>query len=189
MPDFVTQHLAEPVVMAHPLDEFYMRSGLEVPPVKRVPAEQVPEPYRSLLVHQSDMTSTLENFHGERIHLRVVGRDRRNGYYFREVVLQLEGSEKPVEFGAIKINLHLFAAGAQERILEERYPLGRILKDCGMAFNSRPQGFLRVASDSLINGLLNLTRPQLLYGRRNTLFDTEGRHLAEIVEILPPQTE
>jgi hypothetical protein len=188
MPESVTQHIAEPVVIAHPLDEFYARSGLELPPIKRVPTEQVPEPYRSLLVHQHDMTSTLENFHGERIHLQVVGRDRRNGDYFREVVLQLEGSEKAVEFGAIKINLHLFASAAQERILEERYPLGRILKDCAITFCSRPQAFLRIASDGLINRLLNLTHTQLLYGRRNTLFDDDGRHLAEIVEILPPQT-
>src|SRR5258705_6456077 len=189
MPESLAQRIAEAVLIAHPLDEVYARSGLELPPVERVRNEQVPEPYRSLLVHQSDMTSTLENFHGERIHLQVVGRDRRGGDYFREVVLKLEGSEKLVEFGAIKINLHLFASRAQEQILEEHYPLGRILKDCGITFYSRPQGFLRVASDSLINGLLNLEQTQLLYGRRNTLFDADGRHLAEIVEILPPRTE
>ena len=39
---------------------------------------------------------------------------------------------------------------------------------------------------SLINDALKLTGAQVLYGRRNTLFDPKGRSLAEIVEILPP---
>ena len=186
MPESVAQRRIEAVAIAHPLDEFYARSGLELPPIKTVSAGELPEPYRSLLVHQSDMTSTLESFHGERVHLQLISRDRRNGDYFREVVLQLDGTDKPVEFGAIKINLDLFPAAAQKRILEERYPLGRILKDCEMTYRSRPQGFLRVASDSLINKLLKLAETRLLYGRRNTLFDANGAHLAEIVEILPP---
>jgi chorismate-pyruvate lyase len=186
MPESLAQQITEPVAIAHPLDEFYARTGLELPPIKRVSGEQVPEPYRSLLVHQNDMTSTLENFYRDRIHLRVVGRDRRNGHYYREVVLQLDGNDRPVEFGAIKINLDLFATEAQAQILQERHPLGRILKEGGIKFSSRPQGFLRIASDPLINDLLRLGGMQLLYGRRNTLFDGEGRHLAEIVEILPP---
>jgi chorismate-pyruvate lyase len=186
MPESVAHHIVEPVAIAHPLDEFYERSGLELPAIKRVSAEQMPEPYRSLLAHQNDMTSTLENFHRDRIHLHLVSRERRNGYYYREVVLQTNVANKPVEFGAIKINLDLFPAHAQERVLEERDPLGRILKESGMQFSSRPQGFLRIASDSLMHDLLKLTESQLLYGRRNTLFDGNKRPLAEIVEILPP---
>jgi len=186
MPESLAQHIVEPVAIAHPLDEFYERTGLELPPIKRVSGEQVPEPYRSLLVHQSDMTSTLENFHQDRIHLHVVGRDRRNGHYYREVVLQTDQGNKPVEFGAIKINLDLFPADAQAQVLQERHPLGRILKEFGIEFSSRPQGFLRIASDALMHDLLKLSDTQLLYGRRNTLLDKNGRHLAEIVEILPP---
>ncbi|MCI0746931.1 MAG: hypothetical protein L0Y58_16130 [Verrucomicrobia subdivision 3 bacterium] len=172
--------------VAHPLDEFYARSGLGLPPIKRIAAPEVPEPYYGLLVHQNDMTSTLENFHGAPVHLRVIGRERRNGSYFREVVLQLDGTDKPVEFGAIKINLDMFPAEARQRILQERHPLGRVLKDCAIAYQSRPQAYLRITSDATINRLLNLREPQALFGRRNILFDAEGRTLAEIVEILPP---
>jgi chorismate-pyruvate lyase len=186
MPELTTKGTVEMAAIAHPLDEFYARSGLELPPIKRVLASEVPEPYRALLVHQSDMTSTLENFHGDRVHLHVVGRDRRNGNYFREVVLQLDDSDKPVEFGAIKINLDLFPAAAQKEILKERHPLGRILKESGMEYRSQPQAFLRIASDATINDLLKLRETHLLYGRRNALFDPRERSLAEIVEILPP---
>lgn len=185
MHELPAQRIAGADAIAHPLDEFYARTGLELPAIKRVGADQVPEPYYSLLVHQGDMTSTLEAFYGDRIHLHVVGRDRRNGHYFREVVLQLDGSDKPVEFGAIKINLDLFPPAAQTEIARERLPLGRILKDCDIEYRSRPQAFIRIASDAMINDLLKLRGTQLLYGRRNTLYDPQERHLAEIVEILP----
>lgn len=174
--------------IAYPLDEFYARSGLVLPPLDRVDGEAVPEPYRTLLVHERDMTSTLEGFHGSGVHLRLIGRENRGEEYFREVVLVLDGSEQPVEFGAIQINLHRFPKVAQARILEEEFPLGRILKDCGIEYISRPQAFLRIASDKTINGLLKLSGAHLLYGRRNTLSNSAGEALAQIVEILPPST-
>src|SRR6267142_1636310 len=94
--------------ISYPLDEFYARSGLRVPPLDQVDGEAVPEPYKGLLVHERDMTSTLESFHHAGIHLRLVSREQRGQEYFREVVLALDRSEDPVEFGAIKINLDRF---------------------------------------------------------------------------------
>ncbi len=172
--------------IAYPLDEFYARSGLNLPPLDQIDGEAMPEPYKSLLVHERDMTSTLENFHKAGIHLRLIGRRQQGDEYFREVVLVLDGSEKPVEFGAIRINLALFPAGAREAILQEQYPLGHLLKDFAIDYQSRPRAFLRLASDKTINEFLKLTGAHLLYGRRNTLLDPAGRALADIVEILPP---
>jgi chorismate-pyruvate lyase len=170
----------------HPLDEFYARSGLALPPWQQVDAEEVPEPHKALLVHENDMTSTLETFHGRPVHLRVLGRDRRADEYYREVVLCLEGTGQAVEFGAIRINLDRFGPAARRLILEEHWPLGHILKDCAVPYSSRPRAFLRLASDRLINDALGLNGAQVLHGRRNTLFDAGGWPLAEIVEILPP---
>jgi hypothetical protein len=174
--------------IAYPLDEFYARSGLPLPPLEEVDAETIPEPFKGLLVHERDMTSTLESFHHLRVHLRLISRDRRNGEYFREVVLALDGSEQPVEFGAIRIHLDRFPDMVQRDILAERLPLGRILNDNGIAYTSRPSAFLRVASDKLINSVLGLHGAQILYGRRNTLLGSSGETLADIVEILPPLT-
>src|SRR2546429_46197 len=115
----------------HPLDAFYARAGLPLPPFGEIDGEAVPEPYKALLVHREDMTPTLERFHRQDIHLRVLGRRRNDDEYFREVVLLLDGSDQPVEFGAIKINLKLFSAAARAQILEERRPLGHILEELG----------------------------------------------------------
>ncbi|HUR44248.1 MAG TPA: hypothetical protein VMZ27_00135 [Candidatus Saccharimonadales bacterium] len=173
-------------VLTHPLDDFYARAGLTLPPVAEVDAMAVPEPYRQLLVHQHDMTSTLEKFHGKRIHLHLHGKRQSGDDYFREVVLQLDATNKPVEFGAIHIHLERFPTEAKHWILQEYLPLGRILNENGMRYFSRPVAYLRFASDRMINELLGLSGAHFLYGRRNQLLDAEDRSLAEIIEILPP---
>jgi chorismate-pyruvate lyase len=179
----------EKFVLTHPLDEFYAQMGLTLPPLQQVDGEAVPQPYKRLLVHQNDMTPTLESFHGCDIHLRLLGRRRKGNGYFREVVLLLDGTDQPVEFGAIKISLDRFAPEVRRQILEERRPLGHVLQECGVKHTSRPKAFLRLASDHFINKALQLTGANVLYGRRNTLFDPLERPLAEIVEILPPVAE
>lgn len=173
--------------LIHPLDDFYARAELPLPPVAEVEPLAMPEPYRSLLVHPHDMTSTLEKFHRDRIHLRLHSKRRVGDDYFREVVLQLDGNKKPVEFGAIHIHLQLFPAEARHWILQEYLPLGRILNENGIRYTSKPVAFLRFASDKQINELLGLHNGvQFLYGRRNRLLDAQERSLAEIIEILPP---
>ncbi|MDB6020151.1 MAG: hypothetical protein JWQ04_8 [Pedosphaera sp.] len=171
--------------LAHPLDEFYAVAGQPLPALAQIAGEAVPEPYRTLLVHKDDMTPTLETFHRSSVHLDVLGRRRKGDAYFREVILRLDTNNAPVEFGAIKINLDLFTPAAREQILHERLPLGHILHEYKIPHTSRPRAYLRLAADKLIGQVLETDGAQVLYGRRNTLYDPQQRPLAEIVEILP----
>lgn len=177
-----------PIVLpiAYPLDEFYTLAGMTLPRIEAVTSDTVPEPYRELLVHENDMTPTLEAFHAQTVHLRVLRRQQRDDFYFREVVLVTDEGEKPVEFGAIKINLVLFPPAARRLILEERHPLGHILRDCEVTHTSRPKAFLKIESDEFMAASLGMSGKHVLYGRRNTLADPQQRPLAEVVEILPP---
>jgi hypothetical protein len=161
----------------------FPRAFLIWAPIK---AEAIPEPFRTLLVHRTDMTSTLEHFHKERLRVEMLGCHTSGQEYSREVVLRLEPSGRRVEFGAIKILLDLFPPEVRQEILRERQPLGRILIESGVEFSSQPRGFIHLASDDFINRALDLSGAQFLYGRRNTLVDPWSRPLAEIVEILPP---
>ena len=174
--------------LLYPLDEFYAQAGLVLPPVSPVEGSRVSEPYRQLLVHDNDMTPTLEAFHRERIHLRVLARRLDGDAYARQVVLTLNGSARPVEFGAIVIHLEHFPPAAREEVLEGRRPLGTILHDHRVEHGSRPLAFIRVLSDGTMNDALQLTEQQALYGRRNVIRDVDGHELANIVEILPPAT-
>lgn len=173
--------------LVHPLDEFCRLAKRALPGIEPVEADDVPEPYRSLLVHERDMTSTLAQFHGSAIGLRVLHRHNAGDAYYREVLLLAKRSGRPVEYGAIKIHLGQFPGPARDAIIEPEAPLGQLLHDHGIGHLSRPGGFLRVECDDHIGGLFGLDDRPLLYGRRNTLYDGTGRHrLAEIVEILPP---
>jgi chorismate-pyruvate lyase len=175
-----------PDTFAYPLSEFYAHAKLPLPRIEAIPGDAVPEPFRSLLVHQNDMTPTLEGFHKSDIHLEIVGRERRGDFYFREVVLRLKGTDRPVEFGANKIYLGRFSEEAQDLILQEEIPLGRILKDCGVQHRTEAKFFLRVESDEVINRAFELPQPVTLYGRKAVICDLQHRPLSEIVEILPP---
>lgn len=170
----------------YPLNEFYAARKTSMPSIGKLQANEIPQPYKSLLVHNTDMTSKLEAFHKSKIHIKPFARHNTDNEYFREVVLVLEGSLKPVEFGAIKIILDLFPNEARQEILNERRPLGQILTEFKITFSSRPRAFLSVAVDDFIRTALNLSAEVFLYGRRNTLVDAWDRPLAEIVEILPP---
>ncbi len=177
-----------PTVQPHvyPLDEFYARAGLVLPRIEVIPGEEVPEPFRTLLVHKNDMTPTLEGFHGADIHLEILRSEPRDDFYYREVVLRLNGTNRPVEFGANKISLNLFPPTVRQLIRQEYLPLGRLLKEYTVPHNTQAKAFLRLEADEFIQRAFGLKQAHTLYGRRATIADPQQRPLSEIVEILPP---
>ncbi|MEW5978672.1 MAG: hypothetical protein AB1898_22975 [Acidobacteriota bacterium] len=175
----------QPVVL-DPLDQFYTRAGLPLLTVTPLQGASVPEPYRSLLVHERDMTPTVERLYQQRTHLRVLSAEDDGKTLLREVVLALERDERPVVFGAIRIHLRHLAPAACQSVLSARIPLGRVLEEHRIAHVSRPAFYFKTLADATIRGALNLTEPQIVYGRRNRLLTPSGQAVAEVVEILPP---
>jgi hypothetical protein len=168
------------------LSEFY--ETLPEPPaidVTFVPGESIPQPQRDLLVHLSDMTSTLTRHYGEAIRLRVLDRHQGPQWYRRLVVLETETSRRPVEYGAMRILLPLLSEAARLEVLAARSPLGAILARHGLAYRHCPGGFFKIRSNRLIEQSLGLPAPQALYGRCNCMSDSVGRVVAEVVEVLP----
>lgn len=168
-----------------PLADCYAEAGLVLPAITRVDGAGIPEPYRPLLVHERDMTPTLERHHGERIHLRVLRSRRNGGHYHREVVLILDGSGRPVEFGANRVNLDLYPPGAQELILNEYVPVGTILSQFNIEHTCQPTDYFQIVTDDLISAELRVPPGTLLHGRCNTLRTPEGQPISQVVEILP----
>ena len=85
--------------LLYPLDLVYERAGIEIPRVEVVSPEDIPLPYRSLLVHDIDMTLTLERHFGGRIVLRPLSTFTLGDSYFRRVLLVQEYAGQPVEMG------------------------------------------------------------------------------------------
>lgn len=170
----------------YPLSVSYLSHGQPPPSATRVEGCELPEPYRSLLAHESDMTPTLEDFHGDRIALQVLDFRRAEQSLWRLVVLRLQETKRPVEFGAIVIHLGAFPQHAQERILEGRLPLGSIMAANRVERISQPEAFFHIRADRMIAESLGTRVGFWLYGRRNRLTTPSGQTLADIVEILPP---
>ncbi len=174
--------------LLYPLTDFWDRN--EPVPLARQEAgdSRMPEPYRSLLVHDSDMTSTLEAFHDETLRLRLLEKRRVDNALLRKVVLVGERSGRPREFGAIRIDLSAFETEARWVILEGNLPLGAVLARFKVPYTSSPRLFFRLDSDARFERKLELHQSATLYGRQNVLSGANGRPLAEVVEILPPVT-
>jgi hypothetical protein len=171
-------------IAPYPLDVVYAQAGIPAPETRDVAPSRIPLPYRSLLVHERDMTLTLESHFGGRVTLRALSTFRKGESYYRRVLLVQEYSARPVEMGAIRIDLRAFKPRIRTEILRNRVPLGRLLRDGGVDYRSRPTVFLAVTPNSEMMGVFWMREPRTLYGR-HTEMSVDGRKVGDIVEILP----
>ena len=167
-----------------PLDFAYARSGVELPRVAPIAPDDIPLPYQSLLVHRNDMTLTLERHFGGRVALRPLATFLHGPWYFRRVLLAQEYTGRPVEMGAIRIRIRSFPTRIQKEILENNVPLGRLLRDGGVDYESRPTVFLSVMPNPEMMGVFWMREPKTLFGRRTEMIHN-GAKIGDIVEVLP----
>jgi len=169
-----------------PLLYFYNQDELPLPPVEFIEGEAMPLPWRSLLVHTSDMTPTLRHFHRSAISLEVIQAEMSDDFVMRQVVLHRESDNTPVEYGAIGIQLERFPDKVKALIREGHMPLGGILESEGVPHQSAPRAWFIIQADEHTGELLRVPPGTSLYGRCNALTHPDGIVFADIVEILPP---
>jgi hypothetical protein len=168
-----------------PFHFFYEKSEIDLPDFEFLEGDEVPYPYRSLLVHENDMTPTLAAFHHSRLYLKVHHSEANDDFVMRLVSLHAVSSDKPVEYGAIAIQLGSLPDEVREKVVEGKKPLGGLLGEYQVVHSGSPQAYFSVPADSLIAEALHQEEGQILYGRCNQLLDKEGMVFADIVEILP----
>jgi chorismate-pyruvate lyase len=172
--------------LLYPLTHFWQTGGHALPDYELIDGAAVPEPYRKLLVHNGDMTSRLEAFWTGEIVLEVLHREHTPEVYRREVVLHIEATDLPVEYGAIEIDLSAFQEELRRLILEQHLPLGGLLNRFGVRYRSKPKGFIKLGADAVMQRVFRLPEAQEFYGRCNVLLGDNERILARIVEVLRP---
>ncbi len=168
-----------------PLAFFYARIDASMPSPVLIPGPEMPEPYRHLLVHESDMTPRLRHFHGTGIGLRVVERELSEDFVIRLVVLFRQDDLRPVEVGAIGIQLAGFPEETRAGILAGTIPLGGLLEAHEIIHESAPKAYFSITADAFLTELLGVPAGTQLYGRCNALSHPDGMIFADIVEILP----
>lgn len=172
----------------YPLNLYYEERKRFLPEIESVAPEKVPEPYHTLLVHEGDMTSHLQDHHRSDISLTVLEVEKSNTHVRREVVLNasIHSPAKPVEYGVIHIHLEPFDESVTKLITDGIKPLGGILNEFEIPHYSRPKEYFHIRPTTFILEKMNLSseKAPALYGRTNILYTGDGKTIAEIVEIL-----
>ena len=118
----------------------------DMPEVRAVSSELIPAPYRSLLVHTSHMTVTVEKFFQEKVDVDVLAVEQSDDVYARKILLRLESTGKAVQFGIVHIDLKKLAEPVREQIVGKGTPLGRVLIENDVLRDVRPTGFFQVTA-------------------------------------------
>jgi chorismate-pyruvate lyase len=153
------------------------------PTVEVISGDDMPEPYRRLLVHTHHMTVTVEAFYDHSVDVRVLKHVRHGETYARKILLTLRPTGQVVQFGLVRIDLSLLTPAVRDAILAEDTPLGRVLIEHNVLRRVQPTEYLRVTPDAAMAGWFG--RPEPTYGRLGVLF-TDGRPAIEVLEILTP---
>ena len=169
----------------YPLSMFRMSREIPALSFETIEGPAVPQPYHDLLVHDGDMTSRLEQFHGDSIYVDKLHSSSDGRGYFREVALRRGADQCPVEYGAIEIRLVALPADVAEQVLEAKRPLGGILNHFRISYSSSPNAFLKIQPDAAIREIFGPVE-ETLFGRCNEITGFNGESYAKIVEILPP---
>lgn len=172
----------------YPLSCFDCDASKGVTRAKILEAEELAEPYRTLLAHDRDMTGTLETYFKQRMKLLVHVKKIEGDSLYRQVSLLCADDGRPAEFGAIRIDLSCFDDETRTLVESCKVPLGRVLREHDVAYVSNPSAYLEVEPDELLCQALHVTHGPL-FGRKNELKMPNGQAIAQIIEILPPLSD
>jgi len=148
-----------------------------------IQAGDVPEPFSELLVHNDHMTSRLRAHHGQPVALRVLDEVHEDPLYRRKILLTLEGTERVIEFGVVRIDFRFTPPDARAAILDQRVPLGDVLMRCASLRQIQPRWYVKLSTQCPI--FAEFCDPALgeVYGRVGTIY-CNGDPAVEVLEVV-----
>ena len=169
------------------LPELYGLFAADSPPPDHelLAPPEVPEPYRTLLVHEHHMTVTVESFYGSKVDVVVLDRRRDAENYSRKILLKLQSDGRVVQSDIVRIQLGYCSAPVREAIVEERTPLGRILIENDVLRRIEPTAYFRVRPGPYLRNWFSRPDPFETYGRLG-IIHCDRRPAIELLEVLAP---
>jgi chorismate-pyruvate lyase len=164
---------------------FALFPGEKVPAHTFLAGEDMPEPYRSLLVHEHHMTVTVEAYHGGPVDVRILHRRQDGSFYARKILLVHRDSGKVVQSGIVRIDLDLCSEPVREAILAGQTPIGRILIQHDVLRRIEPTAFLRIIPGPAPMTWFGMSEPNPLYGRL-AIIHCDDRPALELLEVVAP---
>ena len=165
---------------------FTDKPPVELPDFELVSGDDIPQPYRDLLVHDQHMTVTLERFHRRAVVLRVLAQHRAGDEYGRMIVLGLQGSDEVVEFGIFRMDLSCCDEKVRDEVVAGKTPLGRVLIQHDVLRRIEPVAFLKIVPGSSLSSWLGLESPQPTYGRIAEIH-CNNKLAIELLEVIRPE--
>ncbi len=162
--------------------------GETAPATRSVEAEQVPEPARSLLAHETHMTVTLEAHHGCSVDLSVLTSAREGVHYARKILLTRSTDGFVVQYGIMRFDFKHCSDEVRDLILEGETPLGRILIENGVLRRLTLHQLVEVEPTAEILEHFGLPdRARAIYGRLATIH-CDGQPAVDLLEIVHPDS-
>src|SRR5262245_7459931 len=148
-------------------------------------ADQVPEPYHKLLVHEEHMTVTVEAHHGSLVDVRVLECMHEDDAYARKILLTLQSSGRIVQFGLVRIHFPYCSDEVRNEIIARRAPLGRILIKHDVLRRIEPTAYLRILPGPAMMEWFGMKTLGPVYGRL-ALIHCNDQPAVELLEIVAP---
>jgi chorismate-pyruvate lyase len=158
----------------------------DLPQIEFVSANDVPPPYHELLVHKHHMTVTVEAHHQCRVDVRILNRVREGNSYARKILLTSQRTGEVVQFGIVRIWLQYCSLEVQNRILEGKTPLGRILIENRVLRRIEPTAFMRVLPGRALESWFGPKGRQPAYGRL-AYIHCNSQPAIELMEVVVPE--
>lgn len=174
-----------PVDEFHKLAEMFPDAQPLVQDVEYIPASTTPEPYKTLLVHDSHMTVTMEKHHGCPVDVHVVDRRLDGDSYARKILLTRHGTNQVVQFGLVRFDFQYVTKAVRDEIVSEEIPLGRVLINHNVLRQVDLNAILKLTAGPSLAKYLQMKDGGVTYGRIATIF-CNRKPAIDLLEVSAP---
>lgn len=163
----------------------FYSSQKELGQFEAVPGDDVPEPYKQLLVHEHHMTVTVEAYHKSPVDVIVLEKRITPTHYAREILLARQSDQQVVQYGIMRVNLSFLRDEVADKIRAADTPLGRILIEHDVHRSIHLRQLWKVTAGKALQQMFGLTGPVHTYGR-TAIIDCNDEPAIELLEIVTP---
>ena len=153
--------------------------------VEQVTESSVPEPYRTLLIHNDHMTAMMERFHGTPVDVQVLSRRMDGMVYSRAIILVRQDTGAVVQFALAQFDVNAVSEVVRREILGEQIPLGRVLVTYGVNCRIELNACLKVTVGVGLSEFLHSPIDRVTYGRIARIL-CDGKPTFDVIEVSTP---
>ena len=181
---------------------------------EHIPSALVPEPYKTLLVHDHHMTLAMEAHHGCSVDVRVLNHRYEGHVYAREILLLKgragavgqtgagssspphpnplppkaggEGTRSVVQYGIVRFNFRYVTEAVRDEIVAGQTPLGRVLINHNVLRHIDLGAILEIQAGPRLAAHFGMPVGGVTYGRMATIF-CNRQPAVDLLEISSPE--